>query len=191
MCVKCLLPDGYTRSSIRIRKINVGAFQSWMGHIPDFLQCRVNIFTPMAFRSSTFSLVEKMPERNVGEWIPCSLCPEVPTSPFRGMWRCRENLRITWDQSQEGSEDTEFATRGNWPEPEIGPSMIVQTSRDLPSLLETPETDQPQPYCCRCQKSPEGCLVDLRLPSTAVRAPTVFCTHVMSCGREQQSWYGV
>lgn len=38
----------------------------------------------MAFRSSTFSLVEKMPQRNVGEWIPCSLCPEVPTKSLQG-----------------------------------------------------------------------------------------------------------
>lgn len=33
--------------------------QSIVGHVPDFLQCRVNIFISLAFRYSALSLVDK------------------------------------------------------------------------------------------------------------------------------------
>ena len=48
-------------SDIRNRKVSLsgaGVLQSTVGHVPDFLQCWVNIFISLAFRSPVLNLVD-------------------------------------------------------------------------------------------------------------------------------------
>ena len=160
VCRKCMLPDVYTRSSIRIRKINLGGLSELGGALSWFPAVQSKYFHTLGIC-----------QRGVwGNGFPETLCPEVPMNSSRGMWRCWGNLWTIWGQSQEGSEDMDLATRGKWPKLQVGPRMIVQTLRDLPSHLETPETDQSWPYCCTFQKSPEG--GSRRNPQVGLRVPS-------------------
>lgn len=173
VCLKCMLPDRYTRSSIRIRKINLGGL-SELGRALSWFP---------AVQSKYFHTLGICQRGVWGNGFPEALCLEVPMSSGRGMWRYWGNLWTIWDQSQEGPEDTDLATRGKWPKLQVSPRIIVQTLRDLPSHLETPETGQSWPYCCRCQKSPEGCQVGLRVLSSSEDTYMFFWPWVTSCGR--------
>lgn len=116
VCLKCMLPDGYTRSSIKISKINLGGLSELGGVLSWFPAVQSKYFHTLGIC-----------QRGVwGNGFPEALWPEVPTSFSRGMWRCWGNLWTIWDQSQKGSEDTDFATRGKWPKLQVGPRMTVQ-----------------------------------------------------------------
>lgn len=91
----------------RNRKIRLGGLTELGGHVPDFLQCRGNIFTSLALRSPVCSLVEEQRGRNEG-MNSLQLVSEAPVSgaeilkePWTG-----------WDQSKEDGEVGDFATRG-------------------------------------------------------------------------------
>ena len=115
MCLKCMLPDGYTRSSIKISKINLGDLSELGGVLSWFPAVQSKYFHTLGIC-----------QRGVwGNGVPEALWLEVPTSSSRGMWRRWGNLWTIWDQSQKGSEDTDFAIRGKWPKLQMGPRMTV------------------------------------------------------------------